>query len=39
MKPRVNPEKTIQIIELVAQVQQIATPLKKKPLWFSPQGF
>jgi hypothetical protein len=39
MKPRANPEKYIQIIELVAQLQQNATPLKKKPLRFSPQGF
>jgi len=39
MKPRANPEKYIEIIELVAQVQQIETPLKKKPLRLSPQGF
>jgi hypothetical protein len=32
MKPRENPEKYIQIIDLVAQVQQIETALKKKPL-------
>ncbi|HNV60847.1 MAG TPA: hypothetical protein PKH72_14450 [Rhodoferax sp.] len=30
MKLRENPRKYIQIIELVAQLQQIETPLKKK---------
>jgi len=38
MKPRENPEKYIQIIELVAQLQQIETPLKKKPPGLSPRG-